>query len=69
MEIYLNEINNIWDNDFKNKRVIDEYHSIAQLYSKFLLEVLWDTKRSKEVYIKLNNENLNNLFINKKKIK
>ena len=39
LNIYLNEINNLWDNELKNKRISDECQSIVQLYSKFLLEV------------------------------
>jgi len=33
---------------------------VVQLYSKFLLEILWDHKKSKEVHKKINDENLNN---------
>jgi len=67
LNIYLNEINYLWDNELKNKRISDECQSIVQLYSKFLLEVLWDQKKSKEVYKKLNDENLNNFLINENK--
>ena len=67
LNIYLNEINNLWDNELKNKRIDDECQSIVQLYSKFLLEVLWDQKKCKEVYKKLNDENLNNFLINENK--
>ena len=67
LNIYLNEINNLWENELKNKRISDECQSIVQLYSKFLLEVLWDKKKSKEVYKKLNDENLNNFLINENK--
>ena len=67
LNIYLNEINNLWDNELKNQRISDECQSIVQLYSKFLLEVLWDPKKSKEVYKTLNDENLNNFFINENK--
>jgi hypothetical protein len=63
LNIYLNEINNLWDNELKNKRTSDEFQSIVQLYSKFLLEVLWDQKKSKEVNKKLNDDNLNNFHI------
>jgi len=67
LNIYLNEINDLWDNELKNQRISDECQSIVQLYSKFLLEVLWDSKKSKEVYNKLNDENLNNYLINENK--
>ena len=49
LNIYLNEINNLWDNDLKNKKASNENQSIVQLYSKFLLEVLWDKKRVKKL--------------------
>ena len=67
LNIYLKEINNLWDNELKNKKISDECQSIVQLYSKFLLEVLWDQKESKEVNKKLNDENLNNFLINENK--
>ena len=67
LNIYLNEMNNLWDNELKNKRISNEYQSVVQLYSKFLLEVLWDQKKSKEVYKKLNDENLNNYHLNDNK--
>ena len=65
LNIYLNEINDLWDNELKNERISDECQSIVQLYSKFLLEVLWDQKKSKEVYKRLNEAN--NLLINENK--
>jgi hypothetical protein len=37
------------------------------LYSKFLKEILWDQKKSKEVYNKLNDENKNNYNLNDNK--
>ena len=40
LNIYLNEMNNLWDNDLKNKRISNECQNIIQLYSKFLLEIL-----------------------------
>ena len=67
LNIYLNEMNNLWDNELKNKRISNEYQSVLQLYSKFLLEVLWDPKKSKEVNKKLNDENLNNYHLNDNK--
>jgi len=67
LNIYLNEINNLWENELKNKRISEECQSIVQLYSKFLLEVLWDQKKSKEVNKKLNDENLNNFLLNENK--
>ena len=67
LNIYLNEMNNLWDNELKNKRINNEYQSVVQLYSKFLLEILWDQKKSKEVYKKLYDENLNNYYQNDNK--
>ena len=70
LNIYLNEMNNLWDNELKNKKIGNECQSIIQLYSQFLLEILWDHKKSKEVYKKINDENLNNYYqIEKKKAK
>ena len=65
LNVYLNEINNLWENELKNKKINNEYQSIVQLYSKFLLEILWDQKKSKEVHKKLNDENLNNYHSDK----
>ena len=62
---YLSEINNLWENDLKNKKIHDEYQSVFQLYSKFLLEILWDHKKSIEVHKKLNDENLSNYHSDK----
>ena len=59
LNIYIKEINNIWD-ELKNKKVSNDHQTIVQLYSKFLLEILWDQKKSREVSKKLNNGNLNN---------
>ena len=56
---YLNEINNLWENELKNKRIDVEYQNIVQLYAKFLSEILWDEKKSFQVNQKLNEENLN----------
>ena len=67
LNIYLKEMNNLWDNELKNKRISNENQNIVQLYSKFLLEVLWDQKKSKEVYKKLNVDNLNNYHLNDNK--
>ena len=66
LNMYLNEINNLWD-ELKNKRIGYEYQSIVQLYSKFLLEILWDKKKSKEVFKKINDEYLHNYHLNDNK--
>ena len=67
LNIYLNEMNHLWDNELKNKRISNEYQNIVQLYSKFLLEVLWNPKKSKEVYKKINDDTLNNYHLNDNK--
>ena len=53
---YLNEINDIWENQLKGKKIELENQSVAQLYSRFLKEILWDKKRSEEIQKKLNDE-------------
>ena len=65
LNTYLREINNLWENELKNKKINDEYQNVVQLYSKFLLEILWDHKKTKEVHKKLNDENLNNYHSDK----
>ena len=59
---YLNEINNLWENYLKNRRIYTDYQNVVQLYSKFLLEILLDKNKSKEVSKKLSEENSNNCF-------
>ena len=66
---YLNEINSLWENNLKNRRINNDYQSIVQLYSKFLLEILLDKNKSKEVYKKLNDESLNNYYQKDEKTK
>ena len=56
LNIYLNEINYLWENNLKNKKINIENESVAQLYSKFLKEILWDKKGSEEVQKKINEE-------------
>ena len=43
---YLKEINNIWENDLKNRNSDFEHQGIILLYSKFLKEILWNNKKS-----------------------
>ena len=70
LNIYLKEMNILWDTELKNEKIHNEHQSIVNLYSKFFSEILWDQKKSKEIYKKLNDENLNNFKSNKnKKIK
>ena len=53
---FLNEINLLWENDLKNKKIDLENQSIAQLYAYFLREILRNKKRSEEITKKLNEE-------------
>ena len=59
---YLNEIDNIWENNLKNKSITSNYRSIVLLYCNFLNEILWDQKKSKKIYQKLNDEALNDYY-------
>ena len=63
LNVFLKEINNIWDTELKNKKIGNEHQSIVQLYSKFLLEILWDRNKSRNVYKKLNDD-INNYQMN-----
>ena len=60
LNIYLNEMNNLWNNELKTKRVDSENQVIIQLYSRFLLEILWNKKKSEEISKKLNEEDQRN---------
>ena len=51
---YLKEINNIWENDLKNRNTDFEHQGIVLLYSKFLKEILWNNKKSEEISKKIN---------------
>ena len=53
---YLNEINTLWDNDLKSKKIDLAHHGIIQLYSRFLKEILWNKKRTEDINKKLNDE-------------
>jgi hypothetical protein len=59
---YLNEIENIWENNLKNKSITKNYRSTVLLYCKFLKEILWDQIKSKKIYQKLNNDTLNDYY-------
>ena len=65
LNIYLNEINNIWDNILKFKKISPENENIAQLYSLFLKDILWNLNKSDEIQAKINEENKNiNIYKN-----
>ncbi len=53
---FLNEINSLWENHLKNKKIDLENQSVAQLYAYFLREILRNKKRSEEITKKLNEE-------------
>ena len=57
LNLYLKEINNLWDNELKAKKLDSENQVIVQLYSRFLREILWNKKKSEEIGKKLNDEN------------
>ena len=67
LNLYLKEINNLWDNELKSKKIDSENQSIIQLYSRFLKEILWNKKKSEEITKKLNDEHQHH-HDNKKKI-
>ena len=61
---YLKELNNLWEKDLKNRKLDFENEPVAQLYSLFLKEILWDQKKSELVQKKINEEH--NLHENNK---
>lgn len=52
----LNEINQLWENELKHKKIDLENQSIVQLYAYFIREILKNTKKSDEISKKLNEE-------------
>ena len=64
LNIYLKEINNLWNYEIKNRKMNFEYQNIVILYSRFLSEILWDRKKSQEISNKLKDDNLNNYHLN-----
>ena len=67
LNLYLKEINNLWDNELKSKKIDSENQGIIQLYSRFLREILWNKKKSEEITKKLNDEHQHH-HENKKKV-
>ena len=53
---FLKEMNLLWKNNLRNKKINYENQNIAQLFSKFLKEILWDSKKSEAVQKKINEE-------------
>ena len=56
LNFYLKEVNTLWENELKNKKLNFENEPVAQLYSLFLKEILWDKKKSDLVQKKINEE-------------
>ena len=59
LNVYLKEINILWDFELKSKKVDQENQMIIQLYSRFLREILWNKRKSAEINKKLQDENIN----------
>ena len=53
---FLKEIFSLWKNDLRNKKINFENQNIAQLFARFLREILWDQKKSDSVQKKINEE-------------
>ena len=62
INLYLKELNNLWENELKNKKLDSENEPIAQLYSMFLREILWDQKKSDLVLKKISEEHNINVY-------
>jgi len=56
LNLYLKEINHLWEDNLKNKKIDSENEKNAVLYSKFLREVIWDQKKSEIVQKKISEE-------------
>ena len=57
LNAYLKEMEHLWNHELKAKKVDSENKAIIQLYYRFLLEILWNKKKSEEISKKLNEEN------------
>ena len=64
INVILKEISYLWENNLKNKKIEQENENNAQLYSRFLREILWDKKKS-DLVIKKINEDHNIQMMNK----
>ena len=69
LNLYLKEMDILWNNELKNKKVDSENQVIIQLYSRFLLEILWNKKKSEEISKKINEEDQRNHDTKKKRNK
>ena len=59
LNFYLKEIKYLWENVLKNKKISIENEMNAQLYCRFLREILWDQKNSQIIQKKINEEHIN----------
>jgi hypothetical protein len=55
----LSDMFSLWENCLKYKKIDLENEYIAQLYSRFLKEILWANKKSEEIQKKINEEHQN----------
>ena len=66
LNIYLREIKYLWENNLKDKKISIENEVNAQIYCRFLREILWDQKNSqitqKKIYEDHNNRGNNTAF-------
>ena len=59
LNFYLREIKNLWENELKNKKISKENETKAQLYYKFLGEILCDQKNSNAIQKKIYEDRIN----------
>ena len=63
INVYLKELKNLWEKDLKNRKIDFENESIAQLYTMFLKEILWDQKKSELVQKKINEDTVSKMIV------
>ena len=56
LNTYLKEITHLWEKNLKNKKIDIENEHNAQLFCRFLREILWDQKKSDALQKKINEE-------------
>ena len=56
LNAYLKEIDNLWERNLKNKKIDVVNENNAQLYCRFLNEILWDQNKADAVQKKINDE-------------
>ena len=65
LNIILKDINYLWENKLKNKKIEYENENNAQLYSRFLRDILWDKKKSELVMKKISEDHNIQMITNK----